>query len=217
MTRRACGRGVAALGIAGILAGTSPAGAVRLDDAAEISVSSDGVTWAADLATPLFESGDRWVPGDTRKGSFFVRNRGAQGATVRIEARDAGTRELTARGAVALFARTGGGRWHRLEMDTESAALNTAELPAGQVTQVDVRAVFEPGAGNETQAQSAALSFVVRLSDARVDHTGHDGDQSGDGLPATGAPDLAVPVLTGSVLVGMGLVLVRRRKETDHG
>jgi hypothetical protein len=207
-----------------------------------VAVSSDGVTWSSDLARPLFDRAVRWVPGDVRTGAFFVRNQGPYGVSVRIEARDAGTGRLTSSGDVVLYARASGGSWHRLPVGGESERLNRTVVPAGGTSRIEVRAVFLPESGNETQVERSPLSFVVRLADARFDAagglldggqpgtsggasagepggaTGGHADSSGGGhLPATGAPSVRLPVAAGATLMGTGLALVRRRPAVRRG
>lgn len=207
------GAAAAAIGLLGALAAPAGASASSVGDpGADIVVSSDGVSWGPELAAPLFDPSATWVPGDIRTGSFFVRNEGASSAALRIEGRDTATGALTAQQAIVLFARSDGGRWQRLRMGAMSGQLNPAALPVGQVSRVDVRAVFEPTADNRSQEQSAALTFVVGLQDARAGGP-VDGTHPGTGhLPGTGAPETTVPLVVGATLVGAGLVLVGRRR-----
>lgn len=202
MSRRS--RGVAAaVGVLGALVTPAAVSATPdRDPGGDVAVSSDGVSWGPELAAPLFESSARWVPGDVRTASFFVRNEGASSASLRIEGRDTVTGELTDERAVTLFARADGGRWQRLRIGAMSGELNTVALPVGQVSRVEVRALFEPAAGNHSQQEHADLSFVVGLQDARADGP----------LPGTGAPEVTVPVVAGVTLVGTGVVLAGRRR-----
>jgi hypothetical protein len=207
----------AAVGLLGALA--SPAGASAAtvgDPGGDVVVSSDGVSWGPQLSAPLFDPSARWVPGDIRTVSFYVRNGGAGPASLRIEGRDAVTGELTDERAVALFARADGGRWQRLRMGAMSGQLNVVAVPVGQVSHVEVRAVFEPDADNHSQEEAADLTFVVGLQDASATGPG-GGEQVVTGhLPGVGAPEVLAPLATGAALVGTGVVLVGRRR-VRHG
>ncbi|HEX2893136.1 MAG TPA: hypothetical protein VHO29_03935 [Marmoricola sp.] len=194
-------RTVVALGITGLLVGWPTGVQAARDGSPAITVSTDGVTWSADLPAPLFHGAERWVPGDQRIRSFLVHN-GADGdASVSLEPRDSGTRRLTEAGSVALYARSDGGAWHRLSVGKQSARLGAA-LPAGAVTRVDIRASFDPTSANGTQLQEARLSFVVRLTEAA--------------LAPTGFRDSRLVVVAG-LLIGTGLGLVRRPRVVRRG
>lgn len=239
MTWRSC----LLAGALGVLVVAVPGAAVADDPAPGFSVSSDGVTWSTDVAVPLFDAAVRWVPGDERTSTFYVRDDSPYDASVRILAQDASTRRLTATGAVVLSARASGGAWQRLTVGAESGPINAVKVGSGQTSRIDIRAVFDPTTTNLTQGEDATLSFVVRLSDARVDlgdtigddpgpgtgtgtGTGSPGDDGGQGggtggsggsLPGTGAPDLRLPVALAALLIGAGVALVRRRPEVRHG
>lgn len=230
------------LGLGLLLLAVVPAPAASADDPdPAVQVSSDGLSWSSDLATPLFDPAVRWVPGDVRTSTFFVRNGSPHDAVLRLEPKDSRTGSLTAQGVVLLDARTDGGQWHRLTVDAESGRLNPTALPAGEVTRVDVRAELDPAATNSAQDRAANLSFVLRLSDALAEpqgtgdtgttggqQSGHQpGDQPGhqpgsssgghEPLADTGAPDVRLQAAAGALLLGCGLVLVRRRREVRHG
>ena len=199
--------------VAGAVAVTILAsGSTATADGIGFAVSSDGVTWSSALAAPLFDGSLRWVPGDAHVGSFYVRNDSGREVTVRLEARDAGTRLLTTQGDVRLYARTDGGAWHLVPVGVPSARLDRAGLPLGQVSRIDVRAVFDPASPNRSQSQDTTLSFVIRLADADPRADGGPGDLAG-----TGAPGVRLPVLAGALLLGCGVALVRRRREVRHG
>jgi hypothetical protein len=203
----------AAVGLLGALA--SPAGASATtvgDPGGDVVVSSDGVSWGPQLPAPLFDPSSRWVPGDVRTVSFYVRNRGASSASLRIEGRDAVTGELTDERAVTLFARADGGRWQRLRIGAMSEPLNVVAVPVGRVSRVEVRALFEPAADNHSKEETADLTFVVGLEDATATGSG-GGDLVVTGhLPGTGAPEILAPLGTGAALVGAGIALVGRRR-----
>lgn len=204
-----------AVGLLGALATPAGAAAAPVSDSADdIVVSSDGIGWGPELSAPLFDPAIRWVPGDVRTSSFYVRNDGDTSAILRIEGRDAVTGELTDQGVVALYARADGGRWQPLRMGAMSGQLDVAALDVGRVARVEVRGTFESEADNRTQDQEADLEFVVRLEDASA-----AGADAGPGapaptgaLPGVGAPEVTVPLVAGVGLVGAGLALVARKR-----
>lgn len=191
---------VAPLLLTAVLLALASAPPATADDTG-FAVSPDGVTWSATLPAPVFDGSLRWVPGEDHVGSFYVRNDSDRKGTVRLAARDAGTRRLTTQGDVRLYARTDGGSWHPLPVGLPSARLDRAGLAVGRVSRIDVRAVFDPVSPNRSQARETSLSFVIRLSDA----------QAGGHLPGTGALALRLPVVFAALLLGCGVGLVRRR------
>jgi len=166
-----------------------------------VAVSTDGVHWSSGLATPLFDSQARWVPGDRRTATFFVRNGGPSAATLRLQVR-AVADELVETRDLRFAARSDGGSWTALPQDEASAVLRVAPLPTGEQSRIDVRAAFDPASTNRSQQLSSELWFVVRLTDART--------EQGD-LPATGAPVVAPVLLLAGALIGAGAGLLRRR------
>lgn len=224
--------GVLVLAAVTLLSVAAPARAADPDPT--VAVSSDGAVWGTELSGPLFDPAERWVPGDTGIASFYLRNDAASSASVRIEARDLGTRMLTTNGDVVLRARVDDGAWLLLAMEDTSALLNRVAVPAGGVARIDIQAEFAPTTGNGSKDQVATLEFVVRLQDSRGDAptptptspaptttpttpTLSEGTSSG-ALPWTGAPPVVLPILGASFLIGTGLALTRRReREASDG
>jgi hypothetical protein len=167
-------------------------------------VSSDGASWSTDLASPLFDPAVLWVPGDSRTSTFYVQNRGATPASLRMQVRTAGG-DLVAAGDVQVSARVGDDAWHRVRAAGDGV-LNALAIGTDQSRRVDVRAVFRRGSRNASQSAGVVLRFVVDLGQAVA------GPSGPDSLPATGAPRLGLPVLLGCLLVGSGTALVRRRR-----
>jgi hypothetical protein len=165
-------------------------------------VSSDGTTWAADLGRPLFDPADLWVPGESRTSTFYVRNGGRTPASVRMAVLEP---PGGLSGEVALQARVEDEPWHPVSGELDADALNVVAAPASSARRVDVRAVFRGAARNATQASEVALRFVVQLAQAPP--------VSRDGLPATGAPDLRLPLLLAAAALAVGAALVRRPRE----
>jgi LPXTG-motif cell wall-anchored protein len=175
-----------------------------------VAVSADGVHWTTALTTPIFDPNVRWVPGDSRMASFFVRNGGATPAVVRLQVHSAAA-DLVPSADVMFAARTNTGAWVPLARDGDSAVLSVAPVRVDGDARVDVRVLFDPASRNSSQRRSVELWFVVRLTDAQAAPT------ASGSLPATGAPVLAPLVLAGAAALGIGLGLVRRRKEADRG
>ena len=125
---------------------------------------------------------------------------------IRIEARDLTTGALTANDDLVLHARVDGGAWVRLPIRDASAPLSSDAIPVHGVARIDVRAAFVPESGNASQARTARLELDVRLQDAGVEEP----TSPGSPLPGIGAPPIALPLIGGLLLVGLGLALVRR-------
>jgi hypothetical protein len=183
-------------------------GSVAAGRTGVVAVSADGVHWSSGFAAPLFDPQARWVPGERRTASFFVRNGGPSAATLRLQVR-AVADELVQTHDLRFAARTDGGSWMPLPQDPDSAILRVGPLPAGEHSHVDVQATFASGSTNQSQSRSSELWFVVRLSDARTDSRG--------GLPDTGAPVVAPLVLVAAALIATGTGLVRRRRAAPRG
>ena len=49
-----------------------------------LGLSSDGVTFAETLKKPLFDSAIRWVPGDVRVATFYVRNQAETAGNLQV-------------------------------------------------------------------------------------------------------------------------------------
>lgn len=194
-----------------------------------IGISDDGVTFSAGLDRPLFDPAVRWVPGDSRTKSFFVRNQGPSGASMTIEARSADKDELLADDDIDLRARADGGGWVVLRNGIASTRLTDEAIEQGGVVRVDVNAVFDPASTNQSQVKRLALDFRVQLADARGtagepgdDHDGGTdvGDpstpQGASGLPDTGATAPQWLVAVGAALALSGITLLARRREDER-
>lgn len=136
--------------------------AAHADD--QLGLSTDQTTWAPDLTTALFPDSVRWVPGDARTASFWVRNQAADPGALTITA----TRAPAGEG-VDVQARVAGGDWVPV---TTSTTLAAGTVAPGATRRVDVRVVFDSAAGNATQARDFPASFRATLV------------QTGAGVPA---------------------------------
>ncbi|MFT4188474.1 MAG: hypothetical protein QM621_07805 [Aeromicrobium sp.] len=195
--------------------------------AEEIGVSRDGVTWSQTLPTPLFDPSVRWVPGDVRTSTFYVRNDGSSAAYLTVAARGADDDRLLADDDIALRARVAGGDWTPLENGASGIALTEQSIARGEVAEIDVEAAFAWESANQSQTKQLALRFDVRLTAAEASDGGgvdpDEGDPDDSGLvagllPRTGAGVTLWSALTGLVLLLVGSRLTRRRaEEVGHG
>ena len=213
--------GVALLAVAAAcVAGSSAALA-----ADAIGVSDDGVTFSPGLDRPLFDAAVRWVPGDSRRETFFVRNQGPSGASMSIEARRAADDGRLA-DDIVLRARADGGGWVELRNGVAPTRLTDEAIERGGVVRVDVKATFEPGSRNPSQVERLALDVSVTLADSAASGNGAAGGDGSGGplapadvgatLPETGAGSARGLVLLGlaAVVVGAGALTAQSRTET---
>ena len=178
----------------------------------EIGFSNDGVTWSSSLPNPVFDPAFRWVPGDSRTASFFVRNDGPSTALMTIEARSADTDELLAVDDIDLQARVVGGSWVAIENGIASGPLTQGSIARGDVVQIQVNATFDPNSSNQSQSKRLPLSFTVTLTDAL------ESVSAGGGLlPSTGAKIGFWPLTLalGASVVG-GALVARRSTSAEE-
>ncbi|RYY50067.1 MAG: hypothetical protein EON53_03430 [Actinomycetales bacterium] len=155
---------------------TSLLGASVAYASGEIGVSEDGTSWSSGLDGPLFDPDVRWVPGDSRTKTFYVRNQGPTGASMTIEARSTDEDDLLADDEIDLRARADGGAWVDLRNGAASAELTDDAIEQDGVVRVDVNASFDPASSNRSQTARVALDFRVHLADA----VGSDGESDAD-------------------------------------
>lgn len=198
----------------------APAGAHAAD---EIGISRDGTSWSSNLDEPLFDPGLRWVPGDTRTSSFFVRNQGPSGSAITIEVRSLDSDELLADDDIHLRARAAEGAWVDLRNGVTSTRLTDETIERGAAVRVDVNATFDGASTNQSQVRRLAIAFRVRLADAAAGEPGDGdldgaapsaGDTVGD-LPDTGSATMRWMLAGGLGLVLAGVLLAARLRE-DH-
>ena len=204
------------------LAYAGPAQASR-----EVLVSNTDSGFAETLAEPLFDPALRWVPGDVRSATFYVRNNSADPAGLRLSVIDQDAGKLLDSGALHVRVTSGGIRW-RPDPRLPSRTVRSGMLLApGTSVPVKVLVVFDPAASNRTQLLSSELRIRVRLA-----QSGHldlepgtaNGGQPGSGkgsdggpLPGTGlSAELGWLFLLGSLSLGTGFALVTRRSH-HHG
>src|SRR5918997_4022093 len=152
--RRRGARAIGAVSVGVVLVALAPSPALADD---ELGLSLDGVTWAEDLTTPLFDPGFVWVPGEADVVTLHIRNQSGQQASAVAEVvLGPGGEELAA--DLDVRTRFGGGAW------TAGLTSPPIVLAAGQVVTLDVEVTFDPASGNETQLQVVPLTVRVRLS-----------------------------------------------------
>lgn len=180
----------------------------------QLALSRDGQHWSAQLPGSLFDPAVRWVPGDRRTESFFVRNTTSDRGELAISVHSTDPDRLLTRDDVVLEVRVGDRAWRTLDGARRSVKLDSSTLAGGEQTRVSVRASFRPDAGNRTQRDSLGLDFAVRLSDAGAGDGGDDddgGQDDGGGLlPDTGARAAGWMLVVAGAAVGVGLALMRR-------
>lgn len=177
-----------------------------------IGLSYDGVTWANELTTPLFDPDFRWVPGDSETFSFFVRNDGPTGAEMTLAVIYDNADPILAED-IALSARVSGGDWVELVNGAVNQQLSEQILDLGEIVRVDVNAVFDPTSTNQSQRRELGLTFVVTLADGL--NTPPPTDATGS-LPQTGADMAAWPLWIAALMIGSGLALLIRRRRDDE-
>lgn len=182
-----------------------------------LGVSADGSTWTTVLAGPLFDPSERWVPGDVRSSTFYVRNQAAEGGTLAIEATAVDLDALVAHDDITLELRRDGGAWEPLPADGRPHGLARPGLPASADARIDVRASFTPTSPNRSQTSQLQLDLRVLLTEA-TEVAGPSDDEPGGLLPDTGGVELAVLVAgVGFILIGYAIVLGATRNRRTEG
>lgn len=189
----------------------------------EIGLSNDGVHWSPDLATPLFDPGFRWVPGDRETASFWVRNQSEDGARLEIVVLGDGIDSLMTTGdlSVTIGSENGGAS---STMTTGRQLLSSRPVEAGETERIDVTIAFDSAATNQSQVKALDLRFEVRLTQSLAGSDDHsddsdDGDDAGrvGVLPGTGGASWwLLPAGWLSVAAGwLAVLAVRRREASD--
>ena len=200
---------VVALAVAAALLGVSTPVAMSTDG--RLGLSLDGKTWTSDLHDGLFEDTVRWVPGDQRTATFYVRNQSDEEARLEVWIDDTRRDELIESGDLTITAKGSTGAWTPADGPGSVELLRVEPLPAGAMEQVEVAVTLAADATNQSQDTGLDLAFTVQLSE-RVESSGQ---QPPDGLPGTGGVRLIV-TLGGLGLIAAGWIITRRRKATPH-
>ncbi|WP_125778181.1 hypothetical protein [Antribacter gilvus] len=208
----------ATLAAAGVLAAgcvLAPGAAATADvpDGA-VGLSVDGVTWTHRLEAELFDPSLRWVPGHTEDATLWVRNQSGLPATGWAEVILSGGGELPA----DLGVRTSIGD----EPWTDGVRSRAVELAPGEVVPVRFEVRFDPGSGNDTQAEVVDLAVHVTLADRGVVPSPIGGPSPtgsappGEArppsahLPVTGA-EVPLLLLAAGAAVAAGVLILLRR------
>lgn len=128
-----------------------------------IGLSPDGRNWSNELAEPLFDPAVRWVPGDVREATFYVRNQAREGASMHVDLRGGTTDGLLEAGDVRIEARVADHAWSSLSRDG-THRLTTAAVPQGASERVQVRVSYGFASQNVSQVQQLQLDLAVRLT-----------------------------------------------------
>lgn len=179
-----------------------------------IGLSTDGEHWAPSIEVPLFARDIRWVPGDRRTRSFYVRNDGPGPASLSIGVRAADVDRLLTDNQVALSARADVGPWVRLAHGQPRFRLSEATLADGDVVRVEVRVRFRWYSTNESQRASVPFVLAVTLgASGRDDGLGQDDGE----LPGVGSSVPVALVWLALALIGIGALLLGRLARRTEG
>lgn len=192
----------ALLAAALLLAGAGPGSA----DPPRLLVSTDGRAWRADLARPLFDPAQLWVPGDAASSTFWVRNQSGDPTRLWLRALAHGDDELLRAPGLRLAVRAGGSRWIDV---TDGTTHELPGLAAGATTTVEARATFDSASTNVSQRRTAALDLDVLITGDPAPGQVPGGTKGP--LAHTGAEPLPAAA-SGVLLVALGLVLRPRRR-----
>ncbi|PPF91271.1 hypothetical protein C5C03_00130 [Clavibacter michiganensis] len=180
----------------------SPSMASSGADPDAVAVSPDGTGWGPVLDAPLFDEGARWVPGDGRDASFWVRNDGGSDAALEVVVHLDDRDGLVAGDSIRLSVRALDGSWMAGAPETH---VPLGRMASGESQRIDMRAILRGAAGDDSQSRSLGLSVAVGLSS----------DPGGIGFPVETKPDTSGPAglaITGGSLpwglVGAATALV---------
>lgn len=214
----------------------APGTAYADPDDGPVGLSADGQDYAGALEGPLFAASLRWVPGDRRSTSWWVRNEATDPALLAVEVPE----DAVLPSWLTVEARTGsaGSTSSTWTPVATGRSLEAGILDTGATRRVDLRVGMRPGAGNRTMTEAADLRLRVRLTEddrgvgpGGEGPGGEDPDGSGPGddgvgddlgaggedgvLPGTGSPLGLLSLLLGLLMVGVGVALLRRTDDED--
>lgn len=207
----------------------------------ELELSHDGTTWSATLSGTLFDNALRWVPGDARTATFYVRNTSANPGTLNIDI--LGDHVGTLLDLGDLHIKTEGNNGFSLPVSDgdEHRILLREQIPGSAVVPITITVTFDDVSPNESQRLSTDLRFRLTLIQTIIDSDHPDTDTATDtdtstgggtstnastktiikkvvtvaipgALPGTGAPEITWIVALGSILLGTGIAVVSRRR-----
>lgn len=164
-------------------------------DPGRIGLSADGRTWAPTLPAPLFDPNLRWVPGDRRVATFWVRNESGDPADLTIEIVGVGDDSLLRTGDLTVAARPDGGTWREVSHVGTRRLASEVAAPPGRARRVDVAVTLDADSTNRSMTRSVALRMRVVLQQS-VPATAPDEARTGDPAPRPGVlPTVGGPAL----------------------
>ena len=197
-----------------VLLGAVTAGPAAADE--EIGLSRDGVAWTSRLTQPLFDSAVRWVPGDSRTSTFYVRNQAVDDARLTVDVLGSRIDALLETGDLTVSARADRGEWRSVTGTGTRRLVSTIAAESRDPVRLDVRVDLDAASPNGSQTLRLDVDLRIRLAQSTA--SGSPGaDGSGGLLPDTGGAGLWVLVV-GLVLAGGGSVMAahRHREEESH-
>ncbi|MBC7630672.1 hypothetical protein [Aeromicrobium sp.] len=206
--------------LAVVLVAAPPASA-----AGELGLSRNGVTFAPALSGPLFDEGIRWVPGDIRSATFYVRNQGEAPARLTVDVLGAQMSELLDSGDLRVTA-SGGGESQTVSDASAHRLLTLPDLEDREIVPITVAVELVKDSTNETQLLSSDLTFRINLRQtAAVLGAELDGNRNGKSngdelsglLPDTGAPAPWWAAALAAISVGSGAALLLSRRTHPKG
>ncbi|WBU39140.1 LPXTG cell wall anchor domain-containing protein [Homoserinibacter sp. YIM 151385] len=232
--------------LAGVLLAVStalPASAADGDEPVELLVSTDGVHFAPESLVPLFEGAEALTPDEVESRSLWVRNPAPVDAHLRVSVGELAASSPEVRSSLelrVLDAATGGdSRAWLSELAACDVLVGSRPIEAGGTTRVDLEYRLDDVSARTAQAGWARLDLLVAMRDAAggplgadaCDAGGGDGPATGPGgsggggaepaggltglLGRTGTDPIGAAVVAGLVL-GLGLILVRRRRRDQR-
>lgn len=196
--------------------------------AGELGISSDGVHFTPTFHGPLFDSATRWVPGDSRTATFYVRNQSPDQASLAVTILGDHMGELLDSGDITITASGGGGVSSPVTNGDEQLLLLASGIDGGETVPVNVTVDFNFDSPNATQYLSTDMNFRVTLTQSSTTPPDNGGGNGGNGggngngnsagpLPNTGAPNIIWIVALGSILLGTGVAITSRSRHTHQG
>lgn len=147
-----------------------------------IGLSSDGENWSAQLSEPLFDPDVRWVPGDVRTESFFVRNESPESAELSIDLLGSAVDDLVETGDLTVMASGGGSDWIASDDPGTHRLVSSVGVSSADGTRVDVTVAFDADAVNASQTLGFELDLRVNLQEVAPGTSADgDADSAGDG------------------------------------
>lgn len=179
-----------------------------------IGLSADGRSYADSLTGPLFDPAVRWVPGDVRTGTLWVRNESGETADLAVTLDAPALAGPLARGELSITGRAGDGESAPVAAVPATVAA-VPDLAPGASVPLELRVAMAAGADESTFGLTGDLGLQVRLTGTAGDGGGRVAgvaDGLGDELAATGTTVRGWVVVLGLLAVGAGAVVLGPRR-----